>query len=183
MRTTYSGLQKGLHWIIALLVIGMIPAGFIFTDFDNKAAIEGVFGVGSFNVFYNMHKSTGFLILFLMLLRVVVKLVSRKPEYEVPLTGPEKAASGAVHGLFYVLLIALPVLGWAGVSAYSAPLPVYGLFDMPPLVAKDRDLSETLFEFHGLIAVIVAGLVFAHIGAALYHQFVKKDGLIRRMTG
>ena len=183
MRTSYSGLQKALHWIIALLVIGMIPGGLIFTDFDNKDAIEGIFGAGSFNTFYDAHKSTGFLILFLMLVRIVVKLMSTKPAYEVPLTGPEKAASGAVHGLFYVLLIVVPVLGWIGVSAFPAPLPVYGLFDMPAIVGKDRDLSRLVLDYHGWLAIFVAALVFAHIGAALFHQYVKKDGLIRRMTG
>lgn len=180
---SYPTAWKALHWIIAILVIAMLPAGLIFTDFDNKPAIEGLFGVGSFDVFYNLHKSTGFLILFLMLVRIGVAFSQSKPPYQTPLTATEKAGSGAVHGLLYVLLIAVPVLGWIGVSAYRAPLPVYGLFDMPPIAAQDRPFSEAVLNWHGIAANVVIALVTVHIAAALYHGLVKKDGLLRRMFG
>ena len=181
MTYSYPTARKVLHWTIAILVIAMLPAGMIFTDFDNKPAIEGIFGAGSFNVFYDLHKSTGFLILFLMVVRIALAFIQPKPPYEVPLTKAEKAGSGAVHGLLYVLLFALPILGWLGVSAFDAPLPVFGLFDMPALVEKDRELSRTMFEWHEIAAKIVIALLIAHIGAALYHGLVKKDGLLRRM--
>ncbi|WP_316014886.1 cytochrome b [Roseobacter sp. HKCCA0434] len=178
---SYPRLRRWLHWTIAVLVIAMLPMGMIFTDFDNRGAIEGIFGEGSFNVFYDLHKSTGFLILFLMLVRIVAAIRLPKPPYAVPLTGLERAGSGAVHGLIYVMLLAMPLLGWLGVSAYDAPLPVFGLFEMPALIGRDRDLSEDFFEWHEIGAKIVIALVVVHIGAALYHQLVKKDGLIRRM--
>lgn len=180
---TYSRTRRILHWTIALLVIAMLPAGAIFTDFDNRAAIEGLFGEGSFDLFYNAHKSTGFLVLFLMILRIAMSFIQPKPDYNPPLTSLEKAGSGAVHGVLYLLLVAMPLLGWAGVSAYDAPLPVYGLFDMPALLEKNRDLSEVLFSWHGYVAWAIVAFVAMHIGAALFHQFVKKDGLIRRMWG
>ncbi|SOH92534.1 cytochrome b561 [Monaibacterium marinum] len=183
MSYSYPTARKALHWIIAILVLAMLPMGLIFTDFDNKSAIEGALGEGSFDLVYGIHKSTGFLILGLMLLRTVMAFFQPKPPYEVPLTKVEKAGSGAVHGLLYLLLIAVPVLGWIGVSAYRAPLPFYGLFEMPPIVAQDREFSHTALGAHGIAAKVVMALLVAHIGAALFHGFVKKDGLLRRMIG
>ncbi|RED12107.1 cytochrome b [Pontivivens insulae] len=180
---TYSRTRRFLHWSIAILVIAMIPAGSIFTDFDNRAAIEATFGEGSFGFFYDMHKSVGFLVLFLMVARIAMIFIHPKPDYDPELTKPEKAGSGAVHGLLYLVLIAMPILGWAGVSAFDAPLPVFGLFDMPAILEKDRELSRTLLDWHEIVGKVIIGLVVVHIAAALFHQFVKKDGLIRRMLG
>ncbi|QPH52779.1 cytochrome b [Pontivivens ytuae] len=179
---SYSITQKALHWIVALLFVAMIPAGFIFTDFDNRDAIEATFGAGSFDRFYNMHKSVGFLVLGLMLLRIIVKVVMPKPPYAQPLAPAQRMASGIVHGLIYVLLIVVPVLGWAGVSAFPAPLPVFGFFDMPNLVGPDRELSRTLLDGHGLAVRLLIALAVVHIAAALYHGIVKRDGVLSRMV-
>ena len=182
MQYEYSPIQKWLHWIIAILVIAMIPAGLIFTDFDNKPAIEGLFGEGSFNMFYDGHKSMGFLILFLMILRLLFRAGRGSPPYRTKLTPFEKMASGGVHVALYVLLFAVPILGWAGTGAFPAPLPVFGLFDMPPILAPDRELSQFILGYlHGPIALLVAALAAMHIGAALYHGIVKRDGVMSRM--
>jgi len=183
MSYSYPFARKVLHWIIAVLVILMLPYGMIFTDFDNKPAIEGILGVGSFDLMYGLHKSTGFLVLGLMLLRVLMAFILPKPPYETPLTKAEKAGSSAVHGLLYLLLIAMPVIGWIGVSAYRAPLPFFGLFEIPPIVAQNRPLAESAFGWHGLVGKIIIGLITVHIAAALFHGLVKKDGLLRRMIG
>ena len=183
MTYTYPAARRALHWIIAVLVLLMLPFGMIFTNFDNKPAIEGILGAGSFDVMFDLHKSTGILILCLMVIRIVLAFIQPKPPYRAPLTKAEKAGSGAVHGLLYALLVIMPVLGWVGVSAYRAPLPFYGLFQVPPIVAQNRPMAENAFELHELAAKIVIVLLIANIGAALYHGFVKKDGLLRRMLG
>jgi cytochrome b561 len=72
-------------------------------------------------------------------------------------------------------------VGWIATSAYPAPVPFFGLFEMPPIWWADRALSERLFAVHLGIGIVMAGLMTAHIGAALFHHFVAKDQVLDRM--
>ena len=177
----YARPRRILHWTIAALVIAMLPAGWFFTDFDNKPAIEAALGEGSFNTLYDLHKSTGFLVLGLMALRIWAWRRWPNPDYAAPLPPAQAAASRRVHGAFYVLLIVVPVLGWAGVSAFPAPLPVFFLFDMPAIAPEDRGLSRRLLDAHGFLAISVGVLAVGHIGAALWHRR-RRDGVFARMA-
>jgi cytochrome b561 len=86
-----------------------------------------------------------------------------------------------VHVTLYVLLIAMPLLGWAGTSAFPAPVPFFGLFEMPALVGEDRELSKLLLWIHGYLGFFLAGVAVLHIGAGLYHGIVRRDGVLSRM--
>ena len=81
----------------------------------------------------------------------------------------------------YALLIVQPFTGWIATSAYRAPVIVFGLFELPPIWRESRAFSEQLFFVHGLIGIAIACLVAAHIGAALYHHFVRRDRVLLRM--
>ena len=103
-----------------------------------------------------------------------------------PIPDPEiepwqKAASATVHTLLYVLLLAMPVVGYVANSAFGAPTPFFGLFSLPPIVGKNEALSENLFMVHRWTGYLVIGLVLVHVGAALYHHFVRSDSVLRRM--
>jgi len=177
----YARPRRILHWTLAALVIAMIPAGWFFTDFDNKPAIEAALGKGAFNTLYDLHKSTGFLVLALMALRIWAWRRWPNPDYATPLPPAQAAASRRVHVAFYALLIVVPVLGWAGVSAFPAPLPVFFLFDMPAIAPEDRGLSRRLLDAHGFLAITVGVLAVGHIGAALWHRR-RRDGVFARMA-
>ena len=174
--------RRLLHWLVALLVVVMIPAGLVFTDFDNRGWIEAAFGAGQFDAFYNLHKGTGFLVLMLMAARIGAKLVWPAPPHAPRLPLPERLAATASHALLYVLLIVTPVLGWAGVSAFPAPKPFFGLFEMPAIWAEDRAMSERLLHWHGLSAFALAALAVIHVAAALWHRNVKQDGVYDRIA-
>lgn len=180
-RYRYTLFQRVLHWSIALMVIAMIPLGVFATDFDNKTMIETALGQGSFNMLYDLHKSVGVTILGLMILRIVTVLVVPKPPYYPPLTGFQRGASSAVHGVLYVLLLATPLLGWIGVSAYPAPVPFFDLFMMPAITGKDREFSEAVLGAHAVAGIVLAVFVLMHIGAALFHGLIKRDGVLSRM--
>ncbi|QDL93031.1 cytochrome b [Paroceanicella profunda] len=179
----YHGLQRLLHWTIALLVIFMVPAGLVISDFSNKQAVEVVLGPAGFDTLYALHKSTGFAILALMILRIASRLAWRAPPYYPPLTRFEHIASSSVHGILYLLLLVVPVLGWLGVSAYPAPLPVYGLFEMPAISAPDQPFAERVLGVHGVLGISIGVLAAIHIVAALYHGLLKRDGVLGRMIG
>jgi cytochrome b561 len=74
-----------------------------------------------------------------------------------------------------------PFVGWVATSAYRAPIMVFGLFELPPIWPQDRPLSGRLFVVHALIGAAIACLAAVHIGAALYHHFVRKDRVLMRM--
>ena len=86
-----------------------------------------------------------------------------------------------MHLALYGLLIAQPIIGWFATSAYGAQISFFGLFTLPALVEKDESLSKPLFQVHELIGFIIAGLLVMHIGAALYHYFIRRDGVLQRM--
>jgi len=93
----------------------------------------------------------------------------------------DAVVAGAVHALLYLLLLAMPIVGWWATSAYGAPISVFWLFELPPLVAQDKAVAERVFALHGALGLVLIALVAAHAGAALHHHFVKGDGILRRM--
>jgi len=168
----YTFIQKVLHWIIALAVIGALGAG---------AALDWLGNGALKNQMYALHKATGMLILGLMIARVAMRLVFGAPPLPVETPTWQKRAAGASHLALYALILAMPVVGWAATSAFPAPIPFFGLFDVPPLIGADRDLSKQLFWIHGVMGKAIFAIVAIHIGAALHHGLVKKDGVLRRM--
>lgn len=174
--------RRALHWIGALIVIGMVPAGLVFTDFDNRESIEGMFGPGAFDALYNMHKSVGAVALAVVAARLLAALVWPAPSHAGVIPGVQSAAARGLHVALYALLVLTPVLGWAGTSAYPAPMPVFGLFDLPAIVAPNRPVAEFLLALHGTCAILLISLVVLHVAAALYHRNVRKDGVFARIA-
>ena len=88
----------------------------------------------------------------------------------------QRLTAQVTHWGLYALLIVQPLTGWIATSAYRAPVIVFGWFELPPIWP-----SEQLFSLHSLIGIAIACLAVAHVGAALYHHFVRKDRILMRM--
>lgn len=176
----YALVQRLLHWLIALLVLGVLGVGMTlgFLGFDGT---QETFGKAGTDALYTAHKTVGVLILVLMLLRLGFRRVLGVPPYRPPLDGFERVASHAVHGLFYVALLAMPILGWLATAAGGYPVQFFG-WTLPGLIGKDKGLSETLFSLHGLLGWVLLGLIVLHIGGALWHWRIKRDGVMARMS-
>ncbi|TCK23594.1 cytochrome b561 [Ancylobacter aquaticus] len=171
----YGPTARALHWVVALIVLVLIPLGLYMVARGEATGFDALTGS-----LYSLHKFIGFLALWLIVLRVLVRLRRGAPPPEASLTPLERVASATVHAALYLLLLAVPVLGWAGVSAYPA-LNVFGLFDLPALLSPDEGLAKRILGLHGLLAQILGVLALAHIAAALYHRFLKRDGVMARM--
>ena len=171
----YSGLQKLVHWLTALLVFVMIPVGFLMVRRGAATNFDALTGQ-----LYTMHKTFGAIVLLLVLLRVGLRLGRGAPAPEPSLGRLQVIAAESVHGLLYVALVAVPLLGWFGTSAYGAR-EILGGLSLPEILSKNEALAETLLHWHGLFAFGLAALVAAHVGAALMHRFILKDGVMRRM--
>ncbi|MCB1648493.1 MAG: cytochrome b [Gammaproteobacteria bacterium] len=173
----YSRSWRLLHWLIALCVIALVPVGLLI-----EARTEANLWDRTTDILYGLHKTLGFSVLVLMLLRIGCKLWLQAPAYPDTLSRRQILAAKSLHHLFYVLLILVPLLGWAGVTAFPALMIIPGV-ELPPMPGIPRDpvLAERLFGVHGAFALLLALLALGHIVAALWHRFVLHDEVFQRM--
>jgi cytochrome b561 len=168
----YPPASKLLHWLVAAAVLTTLPV---------SVAMGRVAPGPTQDFLFNLHKSLGVLILLLMLLRLINRVIAGAPPPELGIEPWHKVMSSAVHGLLYVLLVTMPIVGWIANSAYGAPTPFFGLFTLPKLVADNEALAKQLFTLHtwaGFAVILLAGM---HIGGALFHYVVRRDGVLQRM--
>jgi len=175
----YTLTQRLLHWVIVVLVLGLLAAGLTFWTLGYEGVV-GVFGEELTNELYKYHKTFGILVLLLMILRVGLRFAAPPPAYEQPLGTPERLVGGGIHLLFYVLLIGMPIGGWIATAAGGFPVEFFG-WELPGLVGKNEALSQAMFQFHGFAGLIVLALIVLHVGAALKHWRLK-DGIMRRIS-
>ncbi len=168
----YSFLARLLHWATAIAVLIAIPLAIIAVNVPN--------GPGKGELFF-WHKSFGVLVFIIVILRALQRLINGAPGPHPQLPEIEKIGSQAVHYILYVLLIAVPLLGWIGTSALGHPPSFFGFFTLPPLVAENKEFGEKIMNWHVVLAFMLAGLASFHIIFALYHGIVRKDGVLTRM--
>jgi cytochrome b561 len=167
----YTRTAIALHWLLALAIVGSFGMGVYMTDLPVSPQRLKL---------YNWHKWAGICILSLSALRLLWRLTHRPPP-DVPMPAWQQRASHAVHGLLYLLFFAVPLAGWAYSSAAGFPVVVFGVLPLPDFVSPDKALAEALKPLHKILAFALAALVLAHVGAALKHHFVDRDGLLDRM--
>jgi cytochrome b561 len=168
----YRAPAKMLHWLTALAVFSVVPLGL--------AMVSAIPGPQQ-NQLYDLHRSFGALILTLTALRLLWRLYSPPPPAISDLPAWQRQAAQAIHAALYVLLFAVPLIGWVGTSAFGARIRIFGLFDLPMLVDKNRDLADVSLSVHVYLAFTLCALFFVHIAAAMHHHFVRKNGVLRRM--
>jgi cytochrome b561 len=176
----YALIQRLLHWLIALLALLALGVGMTL-GFLGFEGMQETFGKTVTNAFYTSHKTFGVLILALMLLRLGIRLVLGAPPYQSPLNRFERVASRTVHGLLYVALLIMPILGWLATAAGGYPVQFFA-WNLPGLIGQDKMLSETLFALHGIVGWVIVGLLVLHIGGALQHWLIKRDEVMGRMS-
>ena len=174
----YSLTARFAHWLTVAFIAVLVPVGLFMTYRGKELNLWDDLT----NTLYSGHKLAGFILLWLIVARLGYRLFAGAPADEPTLTGFHKFASHAVHWAMYGLLIAIPILGWIGVSAFPA-LQVFGGASLPAITGPDRALAEQVFELHGLLARLLMALIALHIAAALYHHFIRRDGVLRRMIG
>lgn len=168
----YTLPARVLHWLTAIIVIGLIPAGIYMADASPGPVT---------NLVYNLHRSFGFLLLPIVIVRLAYRLMVPPPPLPPNIPPIQQFVAHATHWALYALLIIQPMVGWIATSAYRAPITVFWLFELPPIWQQDRAFSETLFEVHEVIGFAIAALALAHIGAALFHHFIRRDDVLLRM--
>jgi len=120
-------------------------------------------------------------ILALVLLRLLWRMANTTPALPADTPAWERAGAHASHALLYVLMIAMPLMGWVINSAANVPFSIFWLIPLPAIVAPDKHLAELAALAHLSLFIILAAVLVVHVGAALRHHFIKKNNLLVRM--
>jgi cytochrome b561 len=175
----YSLLQRLLHWLIAILVFGLLIAGAAFwaLDFDGLVSLVGE---ETTKTLFMVHKSVGITVLLLTILRILLRRRSPAPPYDPPLGGLERMVGTGLQWLLNLLLIGLPIGGWIATAASGYPVQFFGI-TLPGLIGENKELGEMLFGYHGIGGLVLAFLVLIHVAAGLKHWRLK-DGVMTRIS-
>ncbi|WP_424194399.1 cytochrome b [Ampullimonas aquatilis] len=169
----YSSIAKLLHWLMAILIIAAFILG------SQAADIEGI--TPTKIKFINWHKWLGVTIFGLAGLRLLWRMFNTPPANPAGMPVWQAKASSATHMIFYFLFFALPVTGYFYSLASGYPIVYLGLFKLPVLIEKNKELADQLIEVHELFANGLLALFIVHVAAALKHHFIDRDNVLTRM--
>jgi cytochrome b561 len=168
----YSAPAVVLHWLVALLIFVAFPLGVYMHDLPlspDKLKL------------YSYHKWMGVTVCMLVAVRLAWRATHTPPPLPASIAGWQRRASAVVHGLLYVLMVAIPLSGWLMSSAKGVPTVWFGVLPLPDLLGKDKELGELLATVHKTLNFSMAGLVFIHAGAAIKHHLVDRDEVMARI--
>ncbi len=167
----YNAPARVLHWLIALLIALEFVLAWLMPNIHRGTQPTGLVA---------WHIGVGTTILVLMALRIVWRLVGGAPAM-LPAPRWQLRAAHAVHGLLYLGFIALPLLGWANASARGWAVHLAGVFALPALAAQGAGWARAAGDVHQVVGYGLLGLIGLHVLAALQHQFIVGDDVMRRM--
>lgn len=176
----YTSVAIGFHWLIAILVLALLAIGLAMTQLDLAP-------MRRFQL-YQWHKSIGVTVLLLSLLRLGWRFFHRPPPLPEAMPRLERRGAHAVHWLLYGLLVGMPLVGWALVSAspFNIPTVLFGTVPWPhlpvlPSLANKGAVETVLKLVHASGAWLLIGLFLLHAGAALRHHWMRRDDTLWRM--
>ena len=161
-----------IHWLVAAATVVTVICG-LTTVYANGAALTRS------SLF--VHQTIGFGIFLVMIFRALWRVTHPAPPLPGDTPRNQRLAAAATHILLYVTMFALAITGYTGLAARGRDITIAGLFNLPLIVPMDRPLSVTSQALHNYGQYLLYALLALHVGAALYHHFVLKDGLLRRM--
>ncbi|HVI51924.1 MAG TPA: cytochrome b [Candidatus Sulfotelmatobacter sp.] len=180
MRSRYTLVAILLHWLIAAAILALLVMGFEMTSLPLGSHLQFVL--------YQLHKSVGITVLVLSLLRLGWRLSHRPPALPAHMPAWEQAVAHLGHFGLYVLMIGMPLEGWALVSAsvFNIPTVLYGVIPLPHLpvlstLADKKPVEDVLKLLHEAAAWVMIATLLGHVGAALRHHFLIHDDVLTRM--
>ena len=168
----FTLLSRLLHWTMAALVLMMlfIGIGMVSTVSPRYHALVSI------------HKSIGIVILVLVAIRLINRLISPPPPLPADLPASQKLAAKLSHWVLYLLMFALPLVGWAMLSAAGYPIVVFGSLHLPPILPHDAAVFAILRTTHTVLALLLFATFLAHLGAALFHALIRRDEVLPSMV-
>jgi cytochrome b561 len=174
-RENWGGMAKTLHWGAAALIFAMLGLGL--------TMVHAGLGAGAKFEAYQLHKSTGFLVLAVMLVRGLWRVANPPPARPAGTRPWERRLAWALHRGFYALIAAMIASGWLMVSASPLPLPAHlpGGFVVPNLTGPNALLEARTKFVHEVVSKLLIAAIGLHVAAALKHHIADKDTVLLRM--
>ena len=164
---------KLIHWVIALLILGLTWLGWYMVDLSyyDPWSQDALLA----------HKSLGMIVLGLALFKVVWLMISPTPEPLPTLKDWEHTSSKLVHWILILSMFVIPITGYLISTSEGAAVPIFNWFDVPALFVADEATRDLAIDVHYYVAYAILAVVVVHAGAAFKHQFVTRDGTLKRM--
>ncbi|MDO4637479.1 MAG: cytochrome b [Lautropia sp.] len=168
----YSSFAIGLHWLIALMLFGMLGLGFYMTGLSISPAKLR---------YFSYHKWVGVTVFLMALIRLAWRFMNPPPPLPAHMSALLRLAAHGGHLMLYGLMFCIPLSGWLMSSAKGFQTVWFGVLPLPDLLGRDPVLGKQLTTVHLALNVVLIVAVVGHALAALFHQFVHKDGTLYRM--
>jgi cytochrome b561 len=168
----FNPVQRLLHWVMAVCILAMlfIGVGMVSTIMPKYLSLVSI------------HKPLGIAILVLALIRLAVRLRYGAPSLPADLPAPMKLAAELSHYALYALMIGLPLIGWAMLSAASYPVVLFSGVYLPQILPLSDSLHTLLWNAHYYLAFALFALILLHVAAALFHALLRRDGVFESMA-
>jgi cytochrome b561 len=170
-RQQFAWSSRALHWLMVALVLAMLSIG--------VAMVGSLLG---YHRLVSIHRPLGITILVLVLIRFVNRQLNPLPPFPTTMSPMERLAATSSEWLMYVLMFALPLVGWGMLSAARYPIVLYGPLHLPPILPQNALLYTGLRKAHTILAFLLFFTFMAHLSAVLFHTLVVRDGLLKRMA-
>lgn len=166
----------------SIILLHWLTAGLIVTAFTIGLTVAGMSLSPAKFKWVTWHKWIGVTVLGLVMLRLLARLLGETPPLPASMRPAARIAAKLGHLALYTLMVATPLTGWMMSSAYGFPVIYLKLAQLPDLVAPSKALAETLKGVHTTLNCVMAATVLGHVAAAIKHQVIDRDGLMRRMV-
>jgi cytochrome b561 len=163
--------MRVLHWTMAAMVLTMLGIG-----------VAMVTSLADYHTLVSIHRPLGAAVLVLVVVRFVVRRLSRLPQFPPTMSRLERRAAAAGEYTLYALMFALPLVGWTMLSAARYPIVLFGSVHLPFIVPHDAHLYAILRRMHTVLAYLLFLVILAHVGAILFHTLIVRDGMLFRMV-
>lgn len=168
----FTVVSRILHWGMAVLILAML-----FIGIGMVATVSE-----RYELLVSIHKSLGILVLLVVVVRIANRLFNPPPPLPRHLPAWQKLAAKASHFVLYALMLTMPLVGWGMLSAAGYPIVLYGPLHLPPILPHDAALYAALRSAHTLLAYLLFATILAHLGAALMHALIHRDGVFASMA-
>ncbi len=168
----YTHTAKSLHWLMAILIFGLLALGFYMHDLPLSPQKLQL---------YSWHKWVGVTAFLLVLFRLAWRATHRPPPLPANMARTMRFAAHAGHFVLYALMLAIPLSGWLMSSAKGFQTVWFGLLPIPDLLGKNKETGDLLALVHKSLNLLFVAAIAGHIGAALKHHFIDKDDILTRM--
>lgn len=171
-RSHFHPALRVIHWAMAGLILGMLFVGVAMVSTAGPAYLQ----------LQALHRPLGLALLGLAVVRMIVRLATGAPALPDELPRWQALAARLSHLGLYGLMMMMPLVGWAMLSAGGYPVQPWAGWILPPIVPRDLELHGLLRQAHRMLAFAFLALVLAHLTAALFHGLVRRDGVLASMT-